>query len=163
HHFAGCGGVFSDMNAHWTWYRWNELTPDTLHALLKLRSDVFVVEQDCVYADIDGRDPQCEHLCASDGQGVLLACLRLVPPGVKYELPAIGRLVVAPPARKLGLARAGMRLAIERCAQRWPRSPVFLQAQQYLQPFYASLGFAASGEPYVEDGIPHIDMVMHTH
>ena len=147
------------MNVNWTWHRWAEFSPDTLYAMLKLRSDIFVVEQNCVFADMDGLDAQCEHLCAADQSGHMLACLRLIPPGVKHELPVIGRLVVAASARKHGLARAGMQRAMQRCAQLWPGRAMFLQGQQYLEPFYASLGFQTISAPYLEDGIWHVDMV----
>ena len=146
------------MGITWNWHAWSALTPDTLYGLLKLRSDIFVVEQNCVFSDMDGLDPQCEHLCASDAAGVVLACLRLVPPGVKHELPVIGRLVVAARARKRGLARAGMQLALQHCALRYPGRAVFLSGQQYLEDFYASLGFVTCSAPYLEDGIWHVDM-----
>jgi ElaA protein len=141
------------------WYRWSELTPDVLYELLRLRSAVFVVEQDCVFLDMDGRDPACEHLCARDAAGTLLACLRLVPPGVRTPKVSLGRVVVAPSARGRGLGRAVMQEGLRRCAQRHPGAPVKVSAQRHLEPFYASLGFAPVGEPYDEDGIPHLDMV----
>jgi len=142
----------------WNWLTWHDLDADSLHAILKLRSEVFVVEQKCAYADVDGFDPQCDHLCGTTERGDLLAYLRLLPPGVKYREASIGRVVVASSARKHGLARQAMHQGIERCNARFPGEPILVQAQQYLQRFYASLGFEAIGAPYVEDGIPHVDM-----
>lgn len=146
-------------DADWRWFAWRELDPDTLYAFLKLRSDVFVVEQDCVFSEMDGADDACEHLVGRDGSGRVQAYLRLVPPGVKNEYPALGRLVVAPEVRGAGLARAAMQRGLARCAERYPDRPVFLSGQQHLQDFYTSLGFAPSGGVYVEDGIPHVNML----
>lgn len=147
------------MEPTWRWYAWNELDPDTLYAFLKLRSDIFVVEQNCPYSDMDGLDPQCLHLCGSDADGELLAYLRLLPPGLKCVHPAIGRLVVARAARGTGLGRRAMAEALNVCAQRNPGAAVFLSGQLHLQAFYQSLGFRPISEPYLEDGIPHVDML----
>ena len=146
------------MNVHWRWFAWRELDPDTLYALLKLRSDVFVVEQNCVFPEMDGLDPRCEHLCGLDASGKVVACLRLLPPGLKYPEPSIGRLVVAPVVRKLGLGRVAMQKGIERCRTRFPGEPIVLSAQQYLEVFYGSLGFVTTSKPYLDDGIVHVDM-----
>lgn len=146
------------MSLRWTWHAWRELTPDTLYALLRLRSAVFVVEQNCVFPDMDGRDPACEHLCGWDG-AVLAAYLRLVPPGVRTPEVSLGRVVVAPSHRGSGLGRAVMEEGLRACARRHPGAPVKVSAQQHLERFYNSLGFATVGEPYDEDGILHVDMV----
>lgn len=143
----------------WTWHRWTDLKPDTLYAFLKLRSDIFVVEQNCVFSDMDGVDAQCEHLCGLDRQGRLLAYLRLVPPGVKAAQPALGRLVVAPDARRRGGGRAAMLEGIRHCRLRYPGQGIFLSGQQHLEKFYASLGFKTISAPYLEDGIPHVNML----
>jgi ElaA protein len=142
----------------WTWHEWATLTPDVLYAFLRLRSAIFVVEQNCVFPDMDGRDPQCEHLCGWD-DGTLAAYLRLVPPGVRTPEVALGRVVVARSARSTGLGRAVMREGLARCAQRYPGQPVKVSAQQHLEKFYGSLGFVTVGAPYDEDGILHVDMV----
>lgn len=146
------------MNPRWQWYGWADLTPDVLYAVLRLRSAIFVVEQDCVFPEMDGRDPQCEHLCGWNGTE-LVAYLRLVPPAVRTKEVSLGRVVVARPARGTGLGRAVMREGLARCAQRYPGQPVKVSAQQHLERFYASLGFVTAGAPYDEDGIPHVDMV----
>ncbi|MEK6805117.1 MAG: GNAT family N-acetyltransferase [Pseudomonadota bacterium] len=145
------------MNLEWKWYAWQELSPDALHAFLKLRSDIFVVEQNCVFSDMDGRDPACEHLCGFEGEA-LVAYLRLVPPGLKSDIPALGRLVVVKEQRRKGHSRKAIELGLARCAERYPRLPVRAQAQAHLAPFYQTLGFTPSSAQYMEDGIPHIDM-----
>lgn len=144
---------------HFDWHLWPALTPDALYGFLRLRSDIFVVEQNCAYADIDGVDPKCEHLCIRDPEQRLLAYLRLVPPGLKAPQPAIGRLVVSQTARSLGLGRAAMLEGVARCKTRYPGQDIFLSGQQHLEAFYQSLGFVTFTEPYVEDGIQHVNML----
>jgi len=146
----------SDLS--FSWYEWAALSPDVLYAILRLRSAVFVVEQDCVFPDMDGRDPACEHLCGWSN-GELTAYLRLVPPGVRTPEVALGRVVVAKAARGTGLGRAIMLEGLAHCARRYPGQPVKVSAQQHLEAFYHSLGFAAVGKPYLEDGVWHVDMV----
>ena len=146
------------MTPRWTWHAWSGLTPDVLYAFLRLRSAIFVVEQDCVFPEMDGRDPQCEHLCGWDG-ATLTAYLRLVPPGVCTPEVALGRVVVAQSARGRRLCPAVVVERLQRCAQRYPGQPVKVSAQQHLEKFYAGLGFATVGAPYDEDGIMHVDMV----
>ncbi|HEX4896591.1 MAG TPA: GNAT family N-acetyltransferase [Solimonas sp.] len=155
----------------WRWYAWEQLDPDTLYGFLRLRSEIFVVEQNCVFPDMDGVDPRCTHLCGRDAQGRLLAYLRLLPPGVERAVhtvegerapsapgPALGRLVVHADARGKGLARAAMLEGLRICAFRYGGQPVSLSAQRHLSHFYASLGFREASEPYLEDGIWHVDM-----
>lgn len=148
------------------WFAWRDLDPDRLYGLLRLRSEVFVVEQRCVFAEMDGIDPLCGHLCAYDAQGQVGGCLRLVPPGVKRphsdspaaDGPALGRLATRADLRGTGLGRRLMMAGLARCEQRYPGMPVFLSAQQHLEGFYASMGFVRLREPYDEDGIAHLDM-----
>ena len=145
----------------WTCERFDALDVPGLYALLQLRSEVFVVEQSCIYRDIDGLDPQVWHLRGFDAAGVLQACARLVPPGLKgegYPQPMIGRVVTAPAARGGGQGRALMQQALAECARLWPGQAIEIQAQAHLARFYGSLGFVATSAPYDEDGIDHIDM-----
>ena len=143
---------------NWRWYRWHDLTADTLYEWLKLRSDIFVVEQNCVFSDMDGLDPQCEHLCGLDSAGHVRAGLRLVPPGVRKSQVSLGRLVVHRELRKAGAGAQAMREGLRVCAQRYPGQPVLISAQQHLEHFYGSLGFSRCSDPYLEDGIWHIEM-----
>jgi ElaA protein len=140
------------------WLPFDRLSGRDVHDVLQLRSRVFVVEQNCPYLDADGADPQCWHgLGRIDG--ALVATARLVPPGLKYLEPAIGRVVSAPEVRRTGAGRALMISAIAQVKRLYPGQDIRLGAQRYLEKFYGSLGFSPQGEPYDEDGIPHIEMV----
>lgn len=143
----------------WRWHAWADLNADTLHALLQLRQNIFIVEQKCPYADIDGLDPHCLHLCGHDAQGVLIAALRLLPPGLKTAQAALGRVAIAAHRRGEGLGRTLMEEGLRVCAEHFPQSAVFVSAQEHLRLFYASLGFAAVSAVYDEDGIAHVDMI----
>ena len=129
-----------------------ELDAATVYAMLRLRSEVFVVEQRCVFLDIDGQDPEAWHLTGHGEDGALLAYCRLFA-GAK-----IGRVLTAASARGGGPGRALMERGLAECARLWPGAPVCISAQAHLQRFYESLGFVVSSEPYDEDGITHIDM-----
>ncbi len=140
-----------------------ELDAASLYAALRLRSEVFVVEQTCVFLDMDGRDAEALHLLGEtvddDGAPLLAAYARLYGPGAYYAEAAIGRVVTSPRARARGLGRTLMRRAIAECTARWPDAAIRIGAQRYLERFYASLDFVPAGAPYLEDGIPHVEMV----
>lgn len=150
------------MALRWHCARLAELGAATLYRALQLRSEVFIVEQHCIYLDPDGFDLQAWHVLGFDREtDQLLACARLLPARCKGEAqtaPMIGRVAVAPAARGAGQGRALMRFALQQCARLWPGEAVELGAQAHLQGFYASLGFAPISAVYDEDGIPHIDM-----
>ncbi len=148
----------STLDLGWQFYTFDELPNRLLLEILTLRQDVFVVEQDCAYPDIDGLDPQSAHLCGSvDGR--ILAYLRCLPPGLSWPASAIGRIVVHPDARGTSTGRELVRRGIEYNLQHWPDAAIEIGAQSYLLKFYGELGFEAVGEEYVEDGIPHFHMV----
>ncbi|MFO1274409.1 MAG: GNAT family N-acetyltransferase, partial [Rubrivivax sp.] len=111
------------------------------------------------YLDPDGADPQAWHLQGRDAAGVLQAYLRGVDPGVKYSEPSIGRVITAPELRRSGLGRELMREGLARCARQWPGQAVRISAQARLNDFYAGFGFVTQGEDYLEDGIPHRQML----
>lgn len=142
----------------WTCVPFTELGTQPLYDLLALRSQVFVVEQNCVFLDIDGLDPKTWHLLGHDDDGLLKAYARLIPPDLKAPDALIGRVVTAPAARSGGVGRALMAEAVAQCALLWPGHAITLHAQAHLERFYGSFGFVPSGEPYIEDGIPHIEM-----
>jgi len=150
------------VDVRWRCVPFEGLSVHELYAALALRAQVFVLEQNCVYLDLDGHDPAVLHLLGQDNDsGELLAYARLVPPGTKgseQTQPMIGRVVTAPAARGRGAGRALMEQALLACAEHWPGQAVEIQAQSYLRAFYASLGFAATSEPYLDDDIEHIDM-----
>jgi ElaA protein len=135
-----------------------DLRVDELYELLTLRQLVFCVEQSCVYLDCDGKDPAALHLLGRDAAGRLVAYARLLPPGVSFVEPAIGRVVSHPDARRTGLGRELMREAIARTRAAFGPQAIRIGAQVYLRRFYEELGFDATGPTYDEDGIPHIEM-----
>ncbi|KQS80251.1 acyltransferase [Rhizobium sp. Leaf384] len=133
------------------------LSATDLYALLKLRVDVFVVEQTCPYPELDGKDASALHLRLLD-DGVLLASARLQPPADAQTPARIGRVVVSPDHRGKHLGHALMREAISACETAFGGAPIALSAQSHLRAFYASFGFEETSAEYVEDGIPHVDM-----
>lgn len=145
---------------HYAWHSFEELTTNQLYDLLRLRQEVFVVEQKCAYLDTDGLDQQAMHLLVYETrQKELVGYLRLIAPQIKFTEPALGRLVTASSARGSGLARKMMIKAMGMVKQRFPETGIRLSAQLYLERFYNSLGFTAVSEVYDEDGIPHIEML----
>lgn len=127
-----------------------------LHAMLKMRVDVFVVEQNCPYPELDGNDPDCLHLRLLDG-AALLAYARLWRPTPDVH-PRIGRVAVSLNHRGKRLGEVLMREAIVECDKVYPGETIELSAQSHLQKFYGSFGFTPISEEYLEDGIPHVDM-----
>lgn len=143
----------------WAWHRLAEMKPGLLYDLLAFRESIFVVEQNCIYQELDGLDKTAKHLLALDTQNVV-ACLRVLPP-VAHDAPVrIGRVAVAKKWRNKGLAGLMMQKAIDQVRSDYPSSGVFLNAQTYLQVFYESLGFQVCGDEFLEDGIPHLPMQM---
>lgn len=136
-----------------------ELDAETLYAILQLRSEIFVVEQKCVYLDPDGYDQNAIHITAYD-QNDLIGYARVLPPGVKYPQASIGRVAVRHNYRGKGLARQLFQYALDLAKTRFPDQPILAQSQCYLETFYASFGFIAAGAPYDDDGIMHIDMIL---
>lgn len=143
----------------WFCKYFEELTVHELYAIIKLRNDVFVVEQNCVFQDADDKDQSCYHLMGWINND-LVAYARLVPPGVSYTQISIGRVVTSSIYRKEGFGRALMTKAIYECEKLFGRRPIQIGAQLYLKRFYESLGFMQTGDMYLEDGITHIEMVL---
>lgn len=136
----------------------HELSVNELYDLLRLRSEVFVVEQNCVFLDLDDKDQKCFHFLLYQ-ENELVAYTRIVPAGISYEEVAIGRVVSSPAFRGKGLGRKVMELTLEACYQLFGSCDIRLGAQTYALGFYESLGFKSDGEIYDEDGIEHIEMV----
>jgi len=135
-----------------------ELHVNELYDLLRLRSEVFVVEQNCVFLDPDNKDQQCHHvLVYADGQ--LAAYCRIVPAGLSYAELSIGRVISAPAFRGTGVGRTVMQFAITACRDLFGDGDIRIGAQTYALPFYQALGFNPQGEVYDEDGIEHIEML----
>lgn len=146
------------MALRWKTVAFEQLALDELYALLRLRQEVFVVEQDCVYQDLDGKDQAGMHMLGYDGED-LVGYLRCLPPGVSYpDASSIGRIVVAAGSRGAQLGRELVQRGIDHNRAAWPDVGICINAQAYLRRFYTSVGFAAEGEEYLEDGIAHIRM-----
>ena len=143
----------------WHLYPYPELRLDDLYDLLELRQRVFVLEQNCAYVDADGVDLSCWHLLGRDEHARLDAYARIVPPGVKYTEPSIGRVVTHPRVRGQGLGKSLMREAIMHTVNLFPGEAIRIGAQMHLVRFYSEFGFDPVGDPYDEDGIPHVEMV----
>lgn len=146
------------MQFHWTWARFNELGLDDLYDALALRCQVFIVEQE-PYLDVDGLDRQSWHLIGRDAQGVVQAYARVVDPGLKYDEPSLGRVVTPAAMRGTGAGDALLAEAMRRCDAVWPGRANRISAQAHLQRFYGRHGYVALGEIYMEDNIPHIEML----
>lgn len=146
----------------WQWSRFHDLRPEHLYEVVRLREGVFIVEQNCVYLDADGRDPAAWHLLGwleENGARKLVAYARVFEPGMRYLEGSVGRVITAPEVRRTGLGRVLMTEALNRLETLAPGQPVRLAAQRYLENFYSSFGFTAASAPYEEDGIIHVDMV----
>lgn len=142
----------------WQWCALHELPARRLYALLAARQAVFIIEQACVYPDLDGRDENAEHLVGWSGEEVA-ACLRLLAPGAYFAECSLGRILTTSAFRGGGLGRELVLKGLARAYERYPDHAVRIGAQLYLEKFYRSLGFEPVSEPYVEDGIPHIEML----
>ena len=147
----------------WRWCRFDELSVVELDAIYRARQQVFTIEQQCIYLDADGHDAHSHHLAAwaGDDRTLPLAYARLVHPGRKYAEPSIGRVITTEAARGTGLGRELVARATALCVQTFPARGIRISAQSRLERFYAGFGFVAVGEPYLEDGIPHTEMLRH--
>ena len=137
--------------------RFNELSIEELYQVLQLRSEVFVVEQNCVYQDIDGKDRKALHVLGKY-EGSVVAYTRLFGPGDYFAESSIGRVVISPKYRDRKWGRSLMQESVNAVAEYLGQGPITISAQQYLTKFYESHGFVQQGDPYLEDGIPHIRM-----
>ena len=146
------------MNAvKWKIKQFEALSLEELYGILQLRSEVFVVEQNCVYQDIDYKDQKAVHLIG-EYEGKTVAYARLFKPNDYFEKASIGRVIVKPDYRHLKLGHELMREAIQAVMTSFGESQITISAQLYLQRFYESHGFVATSEVYLEDDIPHIEM-----
>lgn len=146
---------------NWTLKKYKELTLDEFHDILKLRINVFVVEQDCPYPELDGKDKLAYHFFAfaENDPSQIIAYTRIFKPGDYYKEAAIGRVVVHPDFRKDGLGYELMVKSIEQTEILFQSKTIKIGAQTHLRKFYESLGFQKVGKDYIEDGIPHIYMI----
>jgi ElaA protein len=146
------------MEISWVVKKFEALTPYELYAILQLRNEVFVVEQNCVFQDADNKDQNSWHLMGFSNE-TLIAYTRLVPPAEIYEQPSIGRVVTSPSVRRSGTGKELMRQSIEVLYRLFGKQPIKIGAQLYLKSFYESFGFKQVSDVYLEDGIEHIYMM----
>ncbi len=144
---------------NWSKKEFNDLSVNELYAILKARVDVFVVEQACPFPEIDNYDQQSLHISLKN-KNEILAYVRLLPKNSKYKEASIGRVLVVKEHRGKGYAEAIMKEAINHIFNEWNNEEIFIQAQHYLVKFYASLGFKQITDVYLEDDIPHVDMIL---
>ncbi len=147
------------MNIRWHWAHFSELTTAELYKILQLRQQVFVLEQQCLYQDIDDMDNDAWHLSAYREEQ-LIAYLRVVAPGRKYKEPSIGRVITKESYRGIGVGKLLLNEGIQRTYKQFPSADIRISAQMYLAKFYSSAGFKSVGNQYLEDDIPHIEMIL---
>jgi len=148
-------------NIQWEVKTFSQLTVHQLFGFLRLRVDVFVVEQKCTYPELDDYDRHDEtrHLSGREEGGQLIAYARLLPPGLRYSEVNLGRFVVKADSRKQGIGHQLLQIALQEISRCWPQTPTRISAQDYLQAFYEKHGFTRVSDVYLEDGIPHIEML----
>ncbi len=137
--------------------KFSELTAEELYEILKLRVDVFVVEQNCPYPEIDGKDKEAYHLWLKDEKGIA-AYLRVLDRGVSFEDCAIGRVISA--RRRQGIGTEILKAGITAAKEKFGADKITIEAQVYAKEFYEKQGFVQVSEPFLEDGIPHIIMTL---
>lgn len=144
---------------NWQIFSFQNLSLELLYKILALRAEVFVVEQNCAYQDVDGKDIYAHHLCGFKNEK-LVAYARVLPPGVSYKEASIGRVLSKITERRTGIGRELMKNAISNCGLLYPGEDIRIGAQLYLKSFYESFDFQQVSETYMEDGIPHIEMIL---
>lgn len=145
---------------NWSVIPYSDLSLDDFHDILSLRVEVFVVEQDCVYQEVDGKDKASFHLIGKDEDNNILAYSRILPGGISYDEPSIGRVVVSKRSRNKGLGRVMMNECLNFMYKEFPGQSIRISAQTYLKKFYEEIGFQDTGKSYLEDGIPHLEMLL---
>ncbi|MEO6328838.1 MAG: GNAT family N-acetyltransferase [Ginsengibacter sp.] len=143
----------------WSCKSFTELTNEELYKILQLRNEVFVVEQNCPYQDCDNKDQHCFHLMGWN-EDTLVAYSRLLPPGIAFKEPSIGRVVTSPSVRRNKIGRELMTRSIMQIRDLFGKLSISIGAQLYLKNFYESLGFIKTSDTYLEDGIEHIEMLL---
>lgn len=143
----------------WKIKKFEELTNMELYNLLKERTSVFVVEQNCPYLEVDGKDPYSFHLF-KEQDGEIIAYLRVVPAGVHFKETSIGRVFVKKEYRGKGIGKQLIEKGLDFIEKELKKTTIKIQAQDYLRKFYSDFGFEAISDTYLEDNIPHVDMIL---
>ncbi len=136
-----------------------ELTNAELYKLLSFRTQIFVVEQECAYQEVDNQDQPSLHVIGKQNN-VLVACARICPPGTVYQEPSIGRVAVLQSERQSGFGRKIFQRALDETLRLYPNQKIKIQAQVYLEEFYKSFGFITISDPYPDVGVMHVDMIL---
>lgn len=145
---------------NWTIQKMASMDAKTLYEIIVLRFNVFIIEQACFYEEFDNKDLEATHIYGRDDMGKIIAYLRILEPGVSFEEASIGRVVVSSEYRKEGIGHELMQMGLKAVRDLFGDVPVKISAQAYLQTFYASHGFEPKSEIYLEDDIPHIEMLL---
>lgn len=143
----------------WHCKHFSELAAAELYSILRLRTQVFILEQNCLYQDVDGKDVKCYHIFATDKKGDAVAYARILPAGISYSEVSIGRVVTAASVRGTGAGKELMQRTMEFISEKFGKAAVRISAQSYLLKFYSTFGFRIEGEEYLEDDIPHTQML----
>jgi ElaA protein len=146
------------MKLDWKIKHYRDLTLNEFHDIVALRIEVFVVEQNCPYQDLDSKDKKCYHLVCRDGKGAIVATARILPPGLSYDECAIGRVVIDERVRGNGIGHELMKECIKFSDLEFGNAPIIVSAQKHLENYYGAHNFITTGKEYLEDGIPHIEM-----
>ena len=142
----------------WEIKHYKDLTINEFHDIIALRLNAFVVEQNCAYLDLDGKDKKSYHLICRNGMGDIVATARILPPGLSYEESAIGRVVIDEKMRGKGIGHDLMNKSVEFALIEFGNSPIQISAQKHLEKYYEQHNFFSTGKEYIEDGIPHVEM-----
>jgi len=143
---------------NWQIKHYNELSLNEFHDLLALRIKVFVVEQNCPYQELDGKDKKSFHLICKNDKAEIVGTLRILPPGVAYNDIGIGRVVIDQSTRGMNAGHQMMKEALAFCISEFGHATIYLSAQKHLESFYNKHNFNSTGKEYLEDGIPHVEM-----
>lgn len=146
------------MVLNWEIKHYKDLTLNEFHDIIALRLNAFVVEQNCAYLDLDGKDKKSYHLICRNGMGDIVATARILPPGLSYEEAAIGRVVIDEKIRGKGIGHDLMNKSVEFALIEFGNSPIQISAQKHLEKYYEQHRFLSTGNEYLEDGIPHVEM-----
>tara|TARA_B110000503_G_scaffold119035_1_gene180493 strand:+ start:1972 stop:2424 length:453 start_codon:yes stop_codon:yes gene_type:complete len=147
------------MHLEWQIKPYQDLSINEFHDIIALRIDVFVVEQNCPYSELDGKDKKAYHVLCRSGKGKIVATARILPPGVSYPSVSIGRVVTDQSVRGTGIGHELMRKCMEYCKIEFGDDNVTVSAQKHLENYYKNHGFISTGKEYLEDGIPHVEML----
>lgn len=144
---------------NWQFKHYSNLSLNEFHDIIALRIKVFVIEQNCPYQDLDGYDKKCYHLICRNGIGDVVGTARIVPPGLKYPEVAIGRIVIDESVRGDLQGHELMKQSIQFILEEFGQVAIKLSGQKHLEGFYQKHGFLSTGKEYLEDGIPHVEML----